>query len=161
MPKRKKQPTGNYPVGFCRPPVSSRWLPGQSGNPKGRVPAGSLDALEALVRALKHKVSRRVDTSNMTAMEGVMYKLVGEALKGNPSGMRHLFNLLNFAEAVDQREVVIEAKLVFEEEENRLMKLSEENREQQEQIQSLKAQLAALSASKAGISGSAPTSPSP
>lgn len=26
----------DYPVGYCKPPIHSRWQPGQSGNRKGR-----------------------------------------------------------------------------------------------------------------------------
>jgi uncharacterized protein DUF5681 len=32
----KKQPRGDYPVGFARTPDETRFKPGQSGNPKGR-----------------------------------------------------------------------------------------------------------------------------
>lgn len=36
--KAKNQPKGDYAVGYCRTPVSSRYKPGQSGNPAGRSP---------------------------------------------------------------------------------------------------------------------------
>jgi hypothetical protein len=32
----KKHPTGDYDVGYCRPPVNTRYKKGKSGNPKGR-----------------------------------------------------------------------------------------------------------------------------
>jgi hypothetical protein len=32
----KKQPKGDYTIGFSKPPKSARWQPGQSGNPSGR-----------------------------------------------------------------------------------------------------------------------------
>ena len=35
-PTSKKTPNGDYSVGKWRPPVETRWQPGQSGNPKGR-----------------------------------------------------------------------------------------------------------------------------
>jgi hypothetical protein len=34
--KQKRQPTGDYPVGYCRPPAQHRFRPGQSGNPTGQ-----------------------------------------------------------------------------------------------------------------------------
>jgi hypothetical protein len=33
--KQKRQPKGDYPVGYCRPPAQHRFRPGQSGNPTG------------------------------------------------------------------------------------------------------------------------------
>ena len=33
--KQKRQPTGDYDVGYCRPPAQHRFRPGQSGNPSG------------------------------------------------------------------------------------------------------------------------------
>jgi hypothetical protein len=35
-PTSKKAPKGDYLVGKWRPPVETRWQPGQSGNPRGR-----------------------------------------------------------------------------------------------------------------------------
>ena len=32
----KKRPTGDYDVGYCRPPVHTQYKKGESGNPKGR-----------------------------------------------------------------------------------------------------------------------------
>ena len=34
--KQKRQPTGDYPVGYCRPPARHCFRPGQSGNPTGQ-----------------------------------------------------------------------------------------------------------------------------
>ena len=31
-----KDRNGHYEVGYGKPPVATRWQPGQSGNPKGR-----------------------------------------------------------------------------------------------------------------------------
>jgi len=33
--KQKRQPKGEYEVGYCRPPAQHRFRPGQSGNPSG------------------------------------------------------------------------------------------------------------------------------
>jgi hypothetical protein len=40
MSRSKKQPKPGYAVGYARPPVHSRFQPGQCGNPRGR-PKGS------------------------------------------------------------------------------------------------------------------------
>ncbi len=34
--KSKKKPTGDYSVGYCKPPASAKWKPGKSANPSGR-----------------------------------------------------------------------------------------------------------------------------
>ena len=34
--KQKRQPTGDYEIGYCRPPAQHRFRPGQSGNPTGQ-----------------------------------------------------------------------------------------------------------------------------
>src|SRR6516225_7664449 len=34
--KQKRQPKGDYEVGYCRPPAQHRFRPGQSGNPTGQ-----------------------------------------------------------------------------------------------------------------------------
>lgn len=36
MNKPKRQPTGDYAVGYAKPPEANRFKPGQSGNPRGR-----------------------------------------------------------------------------------------------------------------------------
>jgi hypothetical protein len=38
--KQKRQPTGDYEIGYCRPPAQHRFRPGQSGNPTGQRKAG-------------------------------------------------------------------------------------------------------------------------
>ena len=34
--KQKRQPTGDYPIGYCRPPAQHRFRAGQSGNSTGQ-----------------------------------------------------------------------------------------------------------------------------
>jgi Family of unknown function (DUF5681) len=34
--KQKRQPSGDYEIGYCRPPAQHRFRPGQSGNPTGQ-----------------------------------------------------------------------------------------------------------------------------
>jgi hypothetical protein len=43
--KQKRQPTGGYPIGYCRPPAQHRFRPGQSGNPTGQRKAGWVKTL--------------------------------------------------------------------------------------------------------------------
>ena len=36
--KPKKKPTGDYAVGYCKPPPEAKWQAGKSANPSGRPP---------------------------------------------------------------------------------------------------------------------------
>lgn len=83
-----------YKVGKGKPPLHSRFKPGQSGNPKGR-PRGA-KGLNNLVReTLTAKI--RVRTPNgetrMSKMEAVLQKTVELAMKGNPRAIMMLVSL--------------------------------------------------------------------
>jgi Family of unknown function (DUF5681) len=116
----KKTPTGDYPVGYARPPVYTRWLPGVSGNQRGPAPPEALDMLHCLGSALRRRVSIPIGgkVARMTVMEALVHKLAADAATGVPSARRELLRLMNFAEAVDKHRArpVIRAKLVLEEE---------------------------------------------
>lgn len=71
-----------YEVGYGKPPMGSRWKPGQSGNPKGR-PRKST-SLEDLVREeLDRHVEIREDgaTRKITKREALAKSLVNASLK--------------------------------------------------------------------------------
>jgi hypothetical protein len=89
---RKKSKSGDYKVGKGRPPLATRWKPGQSGNPAGR-PKGAknLNVLfhEALSQTLvieEHGKSRRI-----TAREGIVLRMVQMALKGDQKAVNTIF----------------------------------------------------------------------
>jgi hypothetical protein len=87
---RKKSPkphAGDYKVGKGRPPRSTRWTSGQSGNPRGR-PRGSKNLVTILADALNEKleIQERGKTRPVTAREAIVRRIVHEALKGNLKG---------------------------------------------------------------------------
>jgi hypothetical protein len=53
-----KRPKGDYVVGKYRPPVHTRWQPGQSGNPRGRA-KGRLNVKTELKELLRKKITIR------------------------------------------------------------------------------------------------------
>ena len=54
----KKRPTGDYEVGYCRPPVHSRFKDGESGNEKGR-PKGRRNVKKELEEIVNKKFKVR------------------------------------------------------------------------------------------------------
>src|SRR3954453_9277178 len=86
----------NYAVGYRRPPVHTRFKPGQSGNPSGRV-KGSKN-LKTLFHQILNEQIPLMDGSqakNVTKGEAVMRRLVIGALKGDS---RSLMTLMRIAE---------------------------------------------------------------
>lgn len=82
--KLSERHSGNYEVGKGRPPRATRWKPGQSGNPKGR-PKGAKNLATIFNDVLNQKIEiqEKGTTRNITAREGIVRRLVHEALKGN------------------------------------------------------------------------------
>ena len=85
---------GKSGVGYRRPPVHTRFKPGQSGNPRGR-PKGARSA-DAIIKAVIGRkvtlheggVGRKVDL-----LEAVVLRLAQDALKGNPKTAALLIKL--------------------------------------------------------------------
>lgn len=140
----KKQPTGDYEIGYARPPKITQWRKGQSGNPRGFAPQECLDLLHCLTRALKRKAAKPIDASKMTLMEAVAHKLVIDAAKGKAGARRELFRMMPFSEAVDERDIVIDAELVFDNEEDLYTKAFRDNQALRAEVELLKAQLASV-----------------
>jgi hypothetical protein len=81
--KPKKAQTGDYPVGYARPPKATQFQPGQSGNPAGR-PRGrpSLDELflEEAARIVKVKFGDKIE--HIDRDRALLRKLFDMALLG-------------------------------------------------------------------------------
>lgn len=90
------------PVGYKRPPVHSRFKPGQSGNPSGRA-KGCQNFKSLFHKILKEQVSLREggDLRKVSKAEAIMRSLVVGALKGDSRSLATLFRL---AEQVGQFE---------------------------------------------------------
>jgi hypothetical protein len=89
-------------VGYKRPPVKSRFKPGQSGNPSGRA-KGSQNFKTLFNKILNEEVSLREgsDVRKVSKAEALMRGLVVGALKGDT---RSLGTLFRFAEQAGQFE---------------------------------------------------------
>src|SRR6476660_2210155 len=73
-----------YLVGYRRPPVTSRFQPGSSGNPKGR-PKNSKNLKTLIRQAMTGKISIKEGPSSrrVSKIEGVVLRQLQSALKGN------------------------------------------------------------------------------
>jgi hypothetical protein len=74
----------DYQVGKGRPPLHSRFRPGQSGNPKGR-PKGTKRVGDLLTKILSRKVTVREGGSarKVTVQEAVFISMAAKAMKGD------------------------------------------------------------------------------
>src|SRR3954451_10174463 len=115
----------NYAVGFCRPPLHTRFQPGVSGNPSGRA-KGSQNFKTLLDRILKEEIplidgdrSRKVSKA-----EAITRRLVIGARKGDSRSLLALFRLAEqtgqFEEAPIQHtvieRVIVDARSRFDDE---------------------------------------------
>ncbi len=95
MPKNlNTNAVGDYATGYGRPPVHSRWKPGQSGNPKGR-PALSGDPAENAHKLFNEQivVPLHGKPTRMTVGEAFVRQMMKAALAGNPTAIRQVLRL--------------------------------------------------------------------
>ena len=96
----------DFPVGYKKPPVHSRFKPGRSGNPRGR-PKKSTVGFE-LVQELNRSITIRENGTEQKATKAAALakSLVARALGGDMRAVAHLIRLLPLqfqppSEAVD------------------------------------------------------------
>jgi hypothetical protein len=85
----------DYVVGYRRPPLHTRFKPGQSGNPSGR-PKGSPNLKTILEQVLKEQISLREGTvtKKITKAEAIIRGLVIGAMKSDARSQATLFRLV-------------------------------------------------------------------
>ena len=73
-----------YPVGYGKPPVTSQFKPGQSGNAKGR-PRGHKNLKTVIRQAMTARISIQEGSSSrqVSKLEGVVLRQLQSALKGD------------------------------------------------------------------------------
>jgi hypothetical protein len=90
---RLKQRSKEVEVGYRKPPRRHQFKSGQSGNLRGR-PKGSKNAStivrEILARKIQNRSGGRV--RRITVQEGILLRLIDDALKGNVKSMAFLFD---------------------------------------------------------------------
>jgi len=95
-PPGSEQPN---PVGYGKPPESTRFRKGVSGNPKGR-PRGSLNVATVFTKTLREKVviNEHGQRKRVTKLEAAMKQLINKAATGDQRSMRLLVELARDAE---------------------------------------------------------------
>jgi hypothetical protein len=85
MNKKGSRDNNSYVVGKGRPPLSTRWKPGQSGNPKGR-PKGAKNMMTYFRQELNRKIAIKEGgrVRKITSREAIVKTTVNLALKGYP-----------------------------------------------------------------------------
>jgi hypothetical protein len=79
-----KETSGNYEVGYGRPPRHTRFQKGRSGNPSGR-PKGSRNVATLLKQQLNERVEVREKgrLRKITKLEAIVTQLVNKAATGD------------------------------------------------------------------------------
>jgi hypothetical protein len=92
--RRGVKATSDYTVGYKKPPRSSRFIKGKSGNSKGR-PAGSKNLGDLLHEALNEEVtiSENGRRKVITKREAIAKQLVNGAASGDARSIKLLFEL--------------------------------------------------------------------
>jgi hypothetical protein len=87
----KHSPSGDYPVGYCRPPENGKIKPGEVRNPlgKNRKAAPHMDAFET-ARARKTRVTIDGETVMMASDEAFWMKQMAMALAGDKAAGRNV-----------------------------------------------------------------------
>lgn len=95
MSNDHKNPKPDYAVGFRKPPKTTQYPKGKSGNPKGRPKAETISDLAPLVESIfaePAKIRDGEQTRTVSKLEAVLRVQIGLALKCDPRAIRAIFN---------------------------------------------------------------------
>jgi hypothetical protein len=84
----------DYRIGYKRPPLATRFKPGQSGNPAGR-PKGRKNMKTAVNEIVNGEVDVTVGGKRrcMTLLEALLYRIFNSAVAGDLKTIPHALNL--------------------------------------------------------------------
>jgi Family of unknown function (DUF5681) len=100
----EKTPTGDYPIGYRKPPAQNRFKKGQSGNPTGR-PKGRPNFATAFEEALNEPVVVNEGGQRKTVgkIVAIIKQVVNKAMQGDTRATQQVFKELAVIES-DQKE---------------------------------------------------------
>lgn len=84
MAKKPPKNCGDYAVGHARPPIHSRFKPGQSGNPTGRK-KGSINLKTVMRRVAATEITLNDNGAQrrVSVLEGVVMRVAQDAIRGH------------------------------------------------------------------------------
>jgi Family of unknown function (DUF5681) len=120
-PADKAKAAADERVGYGRPPLVTRFRPGQSGNPRGR-PKGARNLSTVIASALSERVAitENGDRRRITKLEAAIKQLVNRAAGGETRATQLLIQLVQAEEAqmpqsnakrVDDADAIVMAEL--------------------------------------------------
>jgi hypothetical protein len=94
MHKKAQRRRADYAIGYGRPPISSQFQPGSSGNPKGR-PKGTRNASSMARDALERTVYVKVKGTSrrMSVRKAAYLRLAERAVAGDAKAFDYLLAL--------------------------------------------------------------------
>lgn len=83
-----------FDVGYRKPPKHNQFKPGQTGNPRGRPKGAKNEAtiLRELLDVKKLEVRERGRTRAVTVREGILLRVIEDALKGSTKSAAFILN---------------------------------------------------------------------
>ena len=110
----------NYNVGFGKPPKSTQFKPGKSGNPRGR-PKKIKNTYEILKNELDQEVILKEGgkTIVLSKKQALLRHLVNKAVKGDTRAMFFVFGQIIAVEATEDEKTTM--RLVFAEEDSKII----------------------------------------
>lgn len=96
MDDRKDPEAADYVVGYGRPPKTTQFAPGKSGNPRGR-PKGSRTVGAILQDILSQKiaVTENGKTRRIPTLEVMFRRIVNDAVRRDPVALKLLLPLID------------------------------------------------------------------
>jgi Family of unknown function (DUF5681) len=101
MPDPKSSKPSDYVVGYRRPPIATRFTPGNSGNPKGR-PKGSKNFSTLFAEELAQTVTLTENGKRrkMAKRQALAKQLVNKALSNDPKAAALVLDQIRRSEAL-------------------------------------------------------------
>jgi Family of unknown function (DUF5681) len=86
---------GSYEIGYCKPPMTTRFRKGQSGNPKGRG-KGMKNFNAAFMKAMNQKVTVSLNgkPTKISKLDAAAMQLANNAARGDKNSIQFAVTLM-------------------------------------------------------------------